>query len=298
MAMSNPSGRANYEPNSWGDDGGPRENPVIGFTSCNELFNGEKQRVRSETFADHYSQARQFYISQTEVEQTHMVNALTFELSKVKRNDIRERMVGHLLNIDDDLAKQVADGIGLSTMPDKVEPAREPITDLPSSPALSILKNGPDSFAGRKLGIYVAEGADASIVGALKSAAKAEGAMYAIVAPHVAGAKLSDGSMIEADEKIDGGPSVVFDAVALLMSKSAAQELGKDKPSQDFVTDAYAHAKFIAYMKSAMPLLKGAGVADDIDPGFVLLSENADAKDFIELCRTLRYWDRASAKQD
>jgi catalase len=294
MAMRNPTGRANYEPNSWGEDGGPRENPEVGFTSFTEPLQGEKQRMRSETFADHYSQARQFYVSQTKVEQAHIVSALTFELSKVERNKIRERMVGHLLNIDDGLAKQVAQGIGLSKMPDKVKPAREPITDLPSSPALSILKNGPDSFAGRKLGIYVAEGGEASIVSALKEAAKAAGAMCAIIAPHVAGAKLSDGSMIEADEKIDGGPSVVFDAVALVMSESAAQMLGKDKPSKDFVNDAFAHAKFIAYSNSAMPLLKGAGVADDIDSGFVELSESADATGFIERCGALRFWDRVS----
>ena len=93
MAMRNPKGRANYEPNSWGAEGGPRENPARGTTSFAEEAEGPKQRVRSETFADHYSQARQFYASQTAVEQTHIANALVFELSKVEREDIRARMV-------------------------------------------------------------------------------------------------------------------------------------------------------------------------------------------------------------
>jgi catalase len=85
MAFVNPKGRVNYEPNSWGGAaGGPREGPETGFTSYPAEEQGEKLRVRSETFADHYSQARQFYLSQTPIEQAHIAAAFTFELSKVE----------------------------------------------------------------------------------------------------------------------------------------------------------------------------------------------------------------------
>ena len=104
MAMRNPVGRVNYQPNSFGE--GPRESPQRGFRSFAEAEEGPKQRIRAESFADHYSQARQFYISQTPPEQAHIAAALTFELSKVKTPVIRERMVSHLLNIDDGLARQ------------------------------------------------------------------------------------------------------------------------------------------------------------------------------------------------
>ncbi|MCK5745793.1 MAG: catalase, partial [Oricola sp.] len=108
MAMMNPKGRANYEPNSWGPEkGGPREDPERGFFSYEERVEGSKRRVRSETFADHYSQARQFYISQTEEEQSHIADAFTFELSKVETEAIRARVVSHLRNVDDKLAKTV-----------------------------------------------------------------------------------------------------------------------------------------------------------------------------------------------
>ena len=93
MAMRNPKGRANYEPNSWGADGGPRENPKIGFRSFPDTEEGTKVRLRPESFSDHYSQARLFFISQTPIEQKHLCDALVFELSKVERPDIRERMV-------------------------------------------------------------------------------------------------------------------------------------------------------------------------------------------------------------
>ena len=305
MAMHNPKGRVNYEPNSWGSgdgegaDRGPRACPMRGFQSYPQEISGSKVRVRSETFADHYSQARQFYVSQTPVEQTHMANALTFELSKVQRMDIRKRMVGHLRHIDEGLAQDVADGIGLTELPEKVPFARKPITDLPESPALSILKNGPDSFKGRKLGIYIAEGAEADVVEALQQAAKDAGGMAEIIAPHVAGAKLSDGNMLEADEKIDGGPSVTYDAVAVVMSEASAKRYNTDKPSIDFVNDAFAHAKFIAYVPAVQPLFETAGVWNWMDDGFVDVSSGqVSASDFIRKCGKLRFWDRESVKQD
>ena len=105
MAMVNPTTRANYEPNSWGDAGGPREDPDGGYRSFVEQVTGETRRIRPESFADHFSQARQFYVSQTPVEQGHMVDALVFELSKVETPRIRERVVAQLVNVDGDLAQ-------------------------------------------------------------------------------------------------------------------------------------------------------------------------------------------------
>jgi len=290
MAMHNPKGRVNYEPNSWGDDGGPRENPEIGFQSYPEEVSGTKQRVRSETFADHYSQARQFWISQTKTEQGHIAAGFTFELSKCQEEPIRLRMLSHLMNVHDDLAKQVAEGLGVTEMPKPATPAREPVTDLPPSDALSILKNGPDSFAGRKLGLFLSDGADAGIVEAIEKAFADEGAMVAIVTPHIQGVTLSDGSTRAADEKIDGGPSVVFDAVALVFADDASDKIANNKPSQDFVSDAYAHNKFIAWTKAAMPLLKAAG-ADDLDDGMTEISAE-NAGEFVKSCRKLRLWER------
>ncbi|UOA34210.1 Catalase C (plasmid) [Sulfitobacter sp. DSM 110093] len=289
MAMHNPKGRVNYEPNSWGDDGGPRENPEIGFKSYPEEVSGTKQRVRSETFADHYSQARQFYISQTEIEQQHIAAAYTFELSKCQEERIRLRMLSHLMNVHDDLAKQVAEGLGVTEMPEPATPARTPITDLPASDALSILKNPPNTFAGRKLGLFLTNGADVAVVEALEKAFADEGAMVAIVTPHIQGVTLSDGSTRAADEKIDGGPSVVFDAVALVFGEEKADQIAKNKPSQDFVSDAFAHNKFIAWTKAADPLLSAAGVEKD-EGTTEISSDNAGG--FLQTCRKLRFWER------
>lgn len=85
---------------SWpGAEGGPREDPTRGFTSFAATEQGSNRRLRAESFADHYSQARQFYLSQTQVEQRHIVSAFVFELSKCDRADIRSRMVSGLRTV-------------------------------------------------------------------------------------------------------------------------------------------------------------------------------------------------------
>ena len=129
MQMRGPKGRANYEPNSWAE-GGPRADPKRGFRSFPEPVGGEKRKLRAESFADHYSQARLFYRSQTPVEQRHIADAIVFELSKVEVPAIRERVVGHLPHIDDGLADAVIAGLGLPTPPKPAVPAVQPI-DLP-----------------------------------------------------------------------------------------------------------------------------------------------------------------------
>jgi catalase len=296
MAMVNPKGRVNYEPNSWsGEDRGPRESPERGFRSYPAEEAGAKLRVRSETFADHYSQARQFYLSQTGVEQTHIANALIFELSKVETPPIRARVVSHLLNIDAGLATKVVDGLRLKEMPAPADAAKPTRRDLKPSPALSIILNGPRSFMGRKVGVLVTDGVDSGIFTALAAAVKAEGALLEIVAPHVGGVEASDGSWVEAKQKIDGGPSVLYDAVALLPSQEGAALLIQEAAARDFVADAFAHCKFIGYTEAALPLFAKAGVPESLDGGFVTLAGAEDCAKFITKCRQLRLWEREAA---
>ena len=113
-------GRANYEPNSLaeaGEDGGPRESPQAGFVSAGQVAleadPAPKLRIRAERFADHYSQARLFYRSQTPIEQAHIASALVFELSKVELEHVRTRVLASLRNVDEDLAGRVANGLAM-----------------------------------------------------------------------------------------------------------------------------------------------------------------------------------------
>jgi len=291
MAMRNPVGRANYQPNSFGE--GPRESPQVGFTSFADGEQGFKRRLRAESFSDHYSQARQFFISQTMGEQQHIANALTFELSKVKTPVIRERMVSHLLNIDETLANKVGAALGLKKMPKPADAAMPTRDDLDPSPALSIIENGPKRFEGRKLGILITDGTDAAILNSLKTAVTKAGASCEIIAPRVTGAKASDGSWIEANQMIDGGPSVLYDAVALLPAEAAMEDLVQESTARDFVADAFSHCKFIGYVEAVSALLEKAGVSSsDLDEGCIIIGGAKDAKAFVDSLGKLRIWGR------
>ena len=268
MQVHVPKGRANYEPNSLaahGEDGGPRESKA-GFATVNAATGadeqGDKLRVRSETFADHYSQARLFYRSQDAHEQAHIASSFVFELSKVGVLDqVPPRMVANLRNVDEELAQRVADGLGIP-LPDKAPAAKEPV-DMAPSDALSIHKNMKSTLEGRSVGVLIHDGTDAGVLDTLVKAVEAEQGKAVIVAPKVGGAKLSDGSTRKADGQLAGSPSQIFDAVAVLLSDEGAAALVKEGAAVQFVMDAFGHLKAIGATAEAKPLLDKAGVEPD-----------------------------------
>ena len=284
MQMAQPTGRVAYEPNSLSTTS-PRETPVNGFRSFTGAESGEKGRIRAESFADHYSQARLFYLSQTAHEQAHIASALVFELSKVAHVHIREAMVGHLLHIDQDLAKRVASGLALGKMP-AAPSAAAPVQKMERSPALQILGKMKSTLAGRAIGILVADGSDGAAIKKIRKAATDAGASVKIIAPKVGGAKLADGSMQPADGQLAGTPSVLFDAVAVILSDEGARTLSKEGAAIDFVRDAFGHLKAIAADKGGKALLKAANVPTDAG---VVDSKESDA--FVAAAKT-RQWDR------
>jgi len=284
MQMQRPKGRVAYEPSSLQGDS-PRETSN-GFRShATPADDGVKGRIRAERFADHYSQARLFFRSQTAPEQAHIASALVFELSKVETAAVRERLVGHLRHVDPSLAQRVADGLGLPALPPAPPAAVEPI-DLPPSPALQIIGKMKPTLQGRSVGILVHDGSDAALVKAVRKAAESDGATVKIVAPKIGGARLDDGKQLPADGQLAGTPSIVFDAVAVLLSAEAGKQLSKDSAAIDFVANAWVHLKAIAWDEGAQPLLKAGNVGRDA--GVV---EASDSKGFIAAART-RQWDR------
>ncbi|MTH61863.1 catalase [Paracoccus litorisediminis] len=288
MQTQIPKGRANYEPNSLdeaGEDPGPRPS-ADGFRSAPQPVEGEKLRIRSETFADHYSQPRMFWKSQTENEQAHIASAITFELSKVALDHIRLRVLSQLRNVDEALAERVAKGLALD-LPKAAPPAKEPI-DLEPSAALSIQKRWNATLQGRKVGILFDEGSHKSALETLIKSVKDAGGTPFTIAPKVGGLTLQGGEM-KADGQLAGSPSWLFDGVALVLAEDAARRLAQDSAAVGFVADAYAHLKAIGHDEGAMALLDRAGVKPDA--GVVDLAKLPKAA-------TLRYWDREASLRD
>ncbi|WP_234412391.1 catalase [Stenotrophomonas sp. YAU14D1_LEIMI4_1] len=283
MQMQVPKGRVAYDPSSLEDDS-PRETQA-GFRSHAMADDGRKGRTRAESFADHYSQARAFFRSLEKPEQAHLASSLVFELSKVETLKVRVRTVSHLRNIDESLAKRVADGLALADLPEPA-PTATPARDMPTVPEVRIIGRTKDTLQGRCIGILFDEGSDAGLIASLRKAAQKAGAEVKLVAPKVGGARLSDGKVQAADGQLAGTPSVLFDAVAVVLSADAAKALVKEAAAVEFVSHAWAHLKAIASDAGGQALLKAARVGNDA--GIV---EAEDAKGFLAAAAT-RQWAR------
>ncbi len=290
MQMQVPQGRANYEPNSLelaGEDGGPREDPDAGFRTVAAPVEGPKVRLRAESFADHYSQARLFWRSQSVTEQAHIVDAFVFELSKVTLAHVRAQILSNLRNVDEVLTTVIASGLGMDAPP-RAPTAVAP-RDLPRSPALRLIDKYAPTTQGRAVGVLVSDGAPGAVVSALRDAIEGAGARMVIVAQKIGGVTLDDGAALEADGQLAGMPSVLFDAVAIVLSEAGCAALLEHPAAIEFAAHAFRHCKAIGFTPAALPLLERAGVMHDA--GVVDLADDASA--FLPPAAT-RQWARAA----
>jgi catalase len=206
---------------------------------------------------------------------------------------VREAVLSRLINIDPTLAAKVAAGLGF---PNEITPA--PVTveakDMAPSPMLSLLAKAKPTFEGRKVGCLLSDGCDGDLVAELKAAVEAAGGKMEIIAPTIYGVTSAAGELIAADHKIDGGPSVLFDAVAVLPSDAGGAKLALEAAAVNFLRDAFGHLKVIGYVPAAAPLFVKGGVNDaapDTDAGLIAFP-NATVKDFVAAASSGRIWAR------
>ncbi|QDU96928.1 catalase [Lignipirellula cremea] len=284
-----PTGRVANEPNTL-DDGSPRENPTAGFQSYAAAESGDKLRIRPESFADHYTQARLFWKSMMEVEQRHIVGGFAFELGKCQEAKIRTRMLGHLQNIDEKLCKQVAEKLGMAGQGDKIKPAVAVGDPEPSKP-LSQYSVAPPSLQGKKIGLLTTTGLDSELYNSLLDAAGKEGATVAVIAPHKGPIQTSGGKEVQPDDFLAGAPSALFDCVILAPAANKVDALASEAAAIDWLRDAFAHLKVIGFTAAAAKLFEKAHVDPQADDGIVDL-DSKDLSAWIKQAKRHRIWDR------
>ena len=154
-------------------------------------------------------------------------------------------------------------------------PARAAVatrTDVKPSPKLSILANGLPTMVGRLVGILVTDGASSELMDSLIEAVKAAEASVKIVAPKLDGVHLDNGSKLNGDFLLAGGPSVLFDTVAIVASEAGVDTLLGEAAAVAWVHDAFLHLKVIGHSPEVADLLDVAGV--EADEGIVALVSN------------------------
>lgn len=303
-------GKTSYEPNSIGG-GCPFQAMMSegGFASQQERVSGEKIRERSKSFVDHYSQAKLFYNSQSTPEKLHLQNALIFELSKVTRPEIRERMVGQLGYIDMFLAWRVAEKVGVEVKklewPNQSLPADSNIINLQSeerepktkiSDALSMRHTVKDTIKSRKIGFILANGADGGAINDLKTKLEAEGAKVELIAPSLAHIRTNDGAELAPKHTLNNTSSVCFDALYICSGADSVKELMVAEHKNlvlHFINEAYKHCKAIYFGTDTQVFYHNSNISakQHDDPGIITWEDGKPTDKFINAIAKHRVWD-------
>ena len=181
-------------------------------------------------------------------------------------------------------------GLGMPVPP--ASEAAAPVVELEPSPALSILANAKETFEGRKLGLLVGDGADAASVKRLTKGVEKAGGVVEVVALAVGGATLSDGSVLEAKQAVAGGPSVLYDAVAIVTGPDGGTALADEPAARDFLTDAFTHFKVIGLGGDTDALVEAAGLTGKLDDACLAVGTAAQAAGYVGRIAGPRHWER------
>ncbi|HEV7509155.1 MAG TPA: catalase [Thermoanaerobaculia bacterium] len=283
-------GRVAYEPNSLGG-GCPYQAGTAGFTSFPEPIAADKMRGKPEKFADHYTQATLFWNSQTPYEKAHIVRGFRFELTKVQVPAIRRRTVSMLRNVSDELAQQVADGLGIP-LPEPMPRAAEAIKpEVTSSPLLSLTaRPGDGGIRGRKIAVLVAAGTDGRSVAKVVKRLGDAGAVVRLLGARL-GSIEAKGGGLEADGTLETMPSVLFDAVVIPDGKGAAEVLSNLGQALEFLKDQYRHCKPILVLGAGEAVASEAGIPLDDPEDWAIVRE---LPAFVAAIGMHRNWDRAT----
>jgi catalase len=317
-------GKSSYTPNSIG--GGC---PFLagkmdgGFTSHNERVEAHKIRERSESFRDHFSQAKLFYHSQSEPEKNHIIDALSFELGKVGIIAIRERMLRILSYIDTGLASAVAYALGLhipkneeellnQDIPADADPQRyQPIIKEPSlaaSEALSMANTIKDTIRTRQVAILAADGVDGASLNTVMTALLDEGAVVEIIAPRQGVVISENDEQIPVDKSLLTAASVCYDAVYVPGGTNSVATLAAEADAVHFLNEAFKHCKAIAADEAALQVLEATYFSKKLPEDFsdeTVLSEglviSSDpgklSGQFIKAIAQHRFWEREKPRK-
>ena len=317
-------GKTSYGPNSLGNNDPVQVKAADGgFTSYQERVDAKKVRTRSKSFFDHFSQARLFFNSQSTPEKNHLIDALSFELGKVKTVAIRQRMVGVLSLVDKGLAAEVAYALGLSVPKEPEQPINHSIPadgdpqdyqplqiegKLKKSYALSMAGTIKDSIKTRKIAILAADGVNPTSLNTVKSALLAGGGVVHVIAPKLGSIIATDDTEIAVDESFLTAASVLYDAVYVPGGTNSVATLEAEANAVHFLNEAFKHCKAIAADDQAIRVLEATYFSKKLPADFsdetvlkegIAMGDDANklGRQFIKAIAQHRFWDREKPRQ-
>lgn len=236
-----------------------------------------------------------FWNSQTDIEQQHIIAAYSFELSKVARPYIRERVVDHLLRIDVKLAQGVAANLGIDLSDEQLNTAPpKDVNGLQRDDSLSLYAIPDADIKGRQVALLLSEGVKADDVLAILQHLSAAGVHTKLLAAHMGQVSADDGSLLPIDATFNGLPSLTFDAV--IVPDGNVDALLKSGDARYFLLEAYKHLKVIGLSGEARRFKAQFDLDENQQEEGIVEADNAEIalmNDFTAAMAEHRVWSRS-----
>ncbi|OQE21940.1 hypothetical protein PENSTE_c011G09431 [Penicillium steckii] len=288
-----------YNPNTLNNASPKQANQTVGkgfFTTPSRKGSGQLQRTVSSTFEDVWSQPRLFWNSLVEAEKQFVVDAMRFENSNVVSEVVRNNVIIQLNRISNDLAKRVAEAIGIEA------PSPDPSFYHDNTTAhIGAFGEKLTKLEGLKVGVLasVQNSSSVSSASTLQSQLKDVGVDVVVVAE-----RLGDG----VNQTYSGSDAIQFDAVivadgaeGLFSSRSFTEKPVKNKASSlfpagrplDILVDAFRFGKPVGAIGKGSAALRAAQISTERKGVYAAKSiGNEFVKGLKEGLRTFKFLDR------
>ncbi len=238
----------------------------------------------------------------SEAEKMHIIHAFHFEVGKVTDKATRQKVVDMFNNVDNELAKEIALGVGANPP----APVERHMPKVSMSKALSLENTFKNSIATRKVAAIVMEGFNDDELASVKAALTAQGAHVDIISQYLTPIDSANGKQIVPDKNYVSVSSVLYDAVYIPGGEESVENMIDQGYVVNFITEAYKHCKPIGATGEGVNLLAELGLVDSEAAGtktgqviselgvVALMAKPNDAfnKAFVEAIKAHRHWAR------
>lgn len=273
-----------YGRNALADDT-PAETPAAegGYAEPATPVAGHVTReVQSAGFEDHFSQARMYWNSLSDLERDDLLQTFAYHLGKVASAETRTRTVEMFCNVDRDLACALADEIGVD------RPAGDHVDSDLTSPALSIMDT-ESSAATLRVGVLVGDGFDEHEVGPVLEAVEGADAVVHVVGGRLGTVTATGGATLTVDETVITGHPALYDALYVVGGTDLDQRRF-DEAIAEFVRQAHRYLKPIAVAATGQGQ---AALPADADRAGVFGPGDEDIPErFVAALARHRVWER------
>jgi catalase len=254
-----------------------------GFVHYQEKVEGRVIQARSDSFKDHFSQARLFWNSMTPPEKKHIRNAFIFEVGKVKSKNIRQQVVDMFVHVDKELASIIAENVGVNRPTGKQSEVSE------TSPALSQINTRYYPYTLR-VGVLIGNGFDAAEVRTVVTALLNTGVHVDLIGEKLGVVRSNDNVKGNITQTFLTADPVLYDALYVVGGK-AENEAKFQSDITYYINEAFKHYKPIGIATSGNEFFEASNAKEG--PGIIFASEDDEFdEDFIKAVALQRFWNR------